>query len=105
MGSSGSDFITNIASQTVSGIFTGALGPDEKIQVSADGGTTWTDATAGTGTFSASGVNLLLGSGALSVRAIDVAGNTTAGSGHSYTLDQTAPTLLTITSSGSGTSK
>ena len=48
-GASGSDFITNVASQTVSGTFTGTLGAGEKIQVSADGGTTWVDATAGPG--------------------------------------------------------
>ena len=41
------DFITSVAAQTVSGTFTGTLGAGEKIQVSADGGTTWVDATAG----------------------------------------------------------
>ena len=48
-GASGSDFITNVASQTVSGTFTSALASGEKIQVSADGGTTWIDATVGPG--------------------------------------------------------
>ena len=43
------DFITSVAAQTVSGTFTGALGAGEKIQVSADGGTTWVDATVGPG--------------------------------------------------------
>ena len=86
------DFITSVASQTVSGTFTGTLGAGEKIQVSADGGTTWVDATAGSGTWSASGVTLLAGTGALSVRTIDTANNTTAGSGHSFTLDTVAPT-------------
>ena len=51
------DFITNVASQTVSGTFTGTLGVGEKIQVSVDG-STWIDATAGAGTFSAAGVTL-----------------------------------------------
>ena len=46
------DFITNVASQTVSGTFTGTLGAGEKIQVSADG-TTWVEATTGGGTFTA----------------------------------------------------
>ena len=41
------DFITSVAAQTVSGTFTGALAAGEKIQVSANGGTTWVDATAG----------------------------------------------------------
>ena len=85
------DFITNVASQTVSGTFTGALGAGEKIQVSADGGTTWVDATPGGATWTASGVTLASGTGTLSVRTIDTAGNTTAGTGHSYTLDHAAP--------------
>jgi hypothetical protein len=86
------DFITTVASQTVSGTFTGALGAGEKIQVSADG-TTWVDATAGAGTWLASGVTLSSGTGTLSVRTIDAAGNTTAGTGHSYTLDTVAPVV------------
>ena len=81
-------------SQTVSGTFTGALGAGEKIQVSANGGTTWVDATAGPGTWSASGVTLSAGSGTLSVRSIDTAGNTTAGTGHSYTLQTSGPRRL-----------
>ena len=94
------DFITNVASQTVSGTFTGALGAGEKIQVSADGGTTWVDATVGPGSsWSASGVTLSAGAGTLSVRSIDAANNTTAGTGHSYTLDATPPseTFPTVT--------
>ena len=87
------DFITNAASQTVSGTFTGALGAGEKIQVSADG-TTWVDATPSGSTWSASGVTLSSGTGTLSVRTIDTAGNTTAGTGHSYTLDQSAPAAI-----------
>ena len=99
-GASGSDFITNVASQTVSGTFTGTLGAGEKIQVSADGGTIWVDATVGPGSsWSASGVTLSAGAGTLSVRSIDAANNTTAGTGHSYTLDATPPseTFPTVT--------
>ena len=55
--------------------------------MSADG-TTWVDATAGAGTWSASGVTLSAGAGTLSVRSIDAANNITAGTGHSYTLDR-----------------
>src|SRR5262249_47776056 len=71
------DFITNVAAQRVSGTFTGALGAGEKIQVSLDG-TTWIDATAGAGTWSAD-VTLPAGSSILSVRSIDTAANVTAG--------------------------
>ena len=86
------DFITGVAAQTVSGTFTGTLGAGEKIQVSADGGTTWVDATPVGSNWTASGVTLSAGTGALSVRTIDTANNTTAGSGHSFTLDTVAPT-------------
>ena len=89
------DFITSVAAQTVSGTFTGTLGAGEKIQVSADGGTTWVDATPGAGSsWTASGVTLSAGTGALAVRTIDTASNTTAGSGHSYTLQTTGPTAV-----------
>src|SRR5207244_1330041 len=81
------------ASQTVSGTFTGTLGSGESIQVSADG-STWVTATPSGATWSASGVTLSAGTNTLSVRTLDTAGNTTAGTGHSYTLDQTAPTAL-----------
>src|ERR1019366_3955635 len=98
-GTSSTDFITNVAPQTVSGTFTGTLGPGEKIQVSADGGTTWVDTTPSGSNWSASGVTLSSGTGTLSVRTIDTANNTTAGTGHSYTLDTTVPseTFPTVT--------
>ena len=104
------DFITNVASQTVSGTFTGTLAAGEKIQVSANGGTTWVDATAGPGTsWSASGVTLAAGTGTLSVRSIDTAGNTTPGTGHGYTLDtalpsETFPTVTLTSDSGASNS-
>jgi hypothetical protein len=88
------DFITSVASQTVSGSYTGTLQAGEKIQVSADG-TTWIDATAASGTWSANGVTLAVGNGTLSVRTIDAASNITAGTGHSYTLDQTTSSPAT----------
>ena len=54
------DFITSVAAQTVSGSYSGTLGAGEKIQVSVNG-TTWIDATAGAGTWSAIGVTLVAG--------------------------------------------
>ena len=68
-------------------------------RVSADGGTTWVNATPSGSNWSASGVTLSSGTGTLSVRTIDTANNTTAGTGHSYTLDTTAPseTFPTVT--------
>ena len=95
-GSSGTDFITSVASQTVSGTFTGVLGAGEKIQVSADGGTTWVDATPSGSNWSASGVTLSAGTHTLSVHTIDTADNTTAGTGHSYTLAPPSVVITTI---------
>src|SRR5262249_1232726 len=77
-GSSNSDFYTNVASQTVSGTYTGTLGAGETIQVSTDG-STWINATTSAGTWSASGVTLSAGTGALQVRTVDLAGNVTSG--------------------------
>ncbi|MEJ2374977.1 MAG: hypothetical protein P8Y71_05955 [Pseudolabrys sp.] len=82
------DFITGVALQTVSGTYSGTLGNGELIQVSADG-TTWVNATAVSGMWSASGVTLSAGSGTLMVQTIDLAGNTMAGNGQSYYLGQT----------------
>ncbi|MBV1688456.1 VCBS domain-containing protein [Novosphingobium sp. G106] len=99
-GASASDFVTTSTSQTVSGNYTGALQTGEKIQVSANG-TTWIDAVANGVSWSASGVTLSPGTGTLSVRTIDAANNTIAGTGHSYTLDNSAPQFLdNLSSSG-----
>ncbi|UWU74072.1 Ig-like domain-containing protein [Bradyrhizobium huanghuaihaiense] len=106
-GSSPTDFNTNVASQTVSGTYTGALGPGETIQVSANNGATWVTASASGGNWSASSVSLSSGTNLLSVRTIDLAGNITAGTGHSYTLDTLAPTAVatvTLLSSDTGSS-
>src|SRR4029079_12925797 len=54
-----------------------------------------------------SGVTLSSGTGSLSVRTVDTAGNTSAGTGHSYTLDQAAPAdvaTVTALSNDTGTS-
>jgi Ca2+-binding RTX toxin-like protein len=100
-GVSATDFITNVAAQTVSGTFTGTLEAGEKIQVSTNG-TTWIDAIAdaNTGTFTAN-VTLPVGSGTLSVRTVDDIGNALAGTGRGFTLDQTAPVIsgLSVTDS------
>ncbi|WP_145662781.1 Ig-like domain-containing protein [Bradyrhizobium stylosanthis] len=106
-GTSAIDFNTNVTSQTISGTYTGALGAGEVIQVSVNNGFTWVTAAASGGAWSASGVPLSPGTNLLSVRTIDLAGNITAGTGHSYTLDTVAPTAVatvTLLSSDSGSS-
>ena len=91
-------FITNIATQTVSGTLSAALGGGETVQVSTNG-TTWVDATT-TGTTWSVALTLPAGSGSLSVRTIDTASTTAAGTGHAFTLDTTAPAAPTIVQIG-----
>ncbi|MBK4733831.1 Ig-like domain-containing protein [Noviherbaspirillum pedocola] len=95
-GSSSSDFVTRVASQTVSGTLDTTLGSGEKVQVSADGGSTWVDATVSGKTWSAADVALSSSGTVLSVRTIDMAGNVTVGVGHGYTLDTTPPAAPTL---------
>jgi len=77
------DFITSDGSVTVQGAFSGTLGVGESIQVSANG-TNWVNATAAGSIWVASSVNLVPGSGTLTTRTIDAAGNVTPGASHSY---------------------
>ena len=84
-GASGTDSITNNGALTVGGTETGAT-----VEYSIDGGKTWTDS------FSA-----VEGSNTVSVRQTDVAGNTSAATTVSFTLDTKAPTL-TITDNVAG---
>lgn len=90
-GSSSTDFITFVASQTISGGITPSLDSGETVQMSLDNGATWNNvnaATAGTWTTNAT---LLVGSNTLQVRVIDSSGNTGRATSKSYVLDTTAP--------------
>jgi hypothetical protein len=95
-GASHSDFITSQALQTVSGTFSGTLKSGETIQVAADGGAHWISASVSGGNWSASGVNLVSGSGMLITRTIDSQNHALAGASHTYVLDPLAapPSLL-----------
>lgn len=99
-GASATDFITNIAPQTISGTLSNALPFGAVVRLSLDNGATWRDATATAGatTFSATDVTLG-GSGTLLARVERADG--VAGEAHSqaYMLDQQAPTeTVAITS-------
>ena len=48
-GASATDFITNVAAQTISGNLSGPLGAGDVVKVSLDDGTTWLTATAAAG--------------------------------------------------------
>lgn len=73
-GSSEIDRVTNVASQTVSGSYSGTLHSGQKLQLSVDDGTTWITASAANGSWQAS-ATLLTGSHDLQARVVDAGGN------------------------------
>ena len=90
-GSSNSDFVTNTASQTISGTLSANLASGEKVEVSYDGGSNWSDATTysvGSNTWSTT--TTLSGSNTFKARVTNTDGSTKAYS-HSYTLDTSVP--------------
>jgi VCBS repeat-containing protein len=89
-GISANDFITNVAAQTVVGTLSTALAIDERVQVSLDGGSSWSDANTDNDMWSFAAT--LLGSNTLEVRVTNDFGNGPTYS-QGYTLDTTAPTL------------
>jgi large repetitive protein len=93
-GTSGTDFITNNASQTISGTLSGVTVAGEVVRVSTDNGTTWTTATntIGQNSFSLPGVTLT-GSNTLKVQVEDAAGNAGTATSQTYVLDTLAPTV------------
>jgi len=92
-GASSTDFITNAASQTISGTLSANLAAGETVQVSLDNGTSWTDASAtvGKNAFSLSS-QTLTASDTMKVRVIDTAGNVGTVKSQAYVFDTTAPT-------------
>lgn len=87
------DFITNIRNQAVNGTYTDALHDGERIQVTADGGNTWVNASVFPDAHAwAALIDLVDGENRLDVRVIDMAGNILAGVGHDYNLDTSADT-------------
>lgn len=100
-GSSNSDFITNVAAQTVSGSLSAPLAAGQTVQVSRDGGASWQDAAVSGTSWSAS--LTLSGSNTLVARVASADGNGAALQ-RAYVLDTSAPlatpTLLTQTADG-----
>lgn len=92
-GASGSDLVTNVAAQTISGTLGANLAAGEHVEVSLNNGSTWTTASASVGSnaWSLAG-QTLTGSGTLQVRVVDAAGNAGTAAGNAFVLDTTAPT-------------
>ncbi|KRB42459.1 Ig-like domain-containing protein [Phenylobacterium sp. Root700] len=92
-GTSGSDFVTKTAAQTISGVLANNLAAIETVEVSTDNGATWSaaSATVGASSWSLAGVTLSQSS-TLKVRVVDLAGNQGATYAQAYVLDTVAPT-------------
>ncbi len=92
-GASATDFITNVAAQTITGTLSGPLGAGEVVQISLDNGVTWKNATAAAGatTFSLANATLLTGSHTLEARVESPSGAFSALLSQAYMLDQTKP--------------
>ena len=90
-GVSNSDFITNTAAQTISGTLGANLVNGERVEVSLDGGSTWTTASSSVGSnaFSLAG-QTLAGDNVLKARVSNVGGDGTATS-QAYVLDTSVP--------------
>lgn len=85
------DFVTNVAAQTIDGTLNAALASGEKVQVSYDGGLSWSDATGYTvGARNWSTGTTLSGSDTFMARVSNADGSSTAFE-HDYTLDTAAP--------------
>ncbi|MFZ6711025.1 Ig-like domain-containing protein, partial [Undibacterium sp. TC9W] len=91
-GTSGTDFITKTAAQTISGTLSSNMVTGDIVEVSLDNGSTWTNATTtvGQSTWSLSGTTLSASS-TLKVRVTDNAGNSGLTFSQAYVLDTTAP--------------
>ncbi len=96
-GSSSSDFVTNDATQTISGTLSANLGTGETVAVSVDNGAHWVTATAATGqnNWSVAG-QTLTGSNTLKVKVVDGGGHDGAVYSHSYVVDSVIPTAAVI---------
>ncbi|KAB8044824.1 DUF4347 domain-containing protein [Janthinobacterium rivuli] len=92
-GTSGTDFITRTAAQTITGALSSALGAGEWVQVSYDNGTSWSNATSSSvGSQFWSTATTLAGSSTFLARVANAGGKGSAYA-HAYQLDTTAPTI------------
>ncbi|EOG5745789.1 Ig-like domain-containing protein [Enterobacter roggenkampii] len=94
-GQSGSDFITMDTTLTINGSLGSALANDERVQISLDGGNTWSDATVTNQRWSYTDTrDLPDGDYTYQVRIIDRAGNVGSTASQVVTVDTTPPTTV-----------
>ncbi|SFL04342.1 beta strand repeat-containing protein, partial [Falsiroseomonas stagni] len=91
-GTSAGDFITKVASQTVTATLSSALSTGDVLQGSVDNGANWSDITAAASGTAVSWTGATLaGNSSIQIRVTDAAGNSGAAFGQAYSLDTTAP--------------
>ncbi|ENU4085668.1 Ig-like domain-containing protein [Enterobacter asburiae] len=94
-GQSGSDFITMDTTLTINGSLGSALANDERVQISLDGGNTWSDATVTNQRWSYTDTrDLPDGDYTYQVRIIDQAGNVGSTASQVVTVDTTPPATV-----------
>ncbi|TFW14850.1 Ig-like domain-containing protein [Duganella callida] len=91
-GASG-DLVTNDPNQSLSGTLSAPLAAGEVVQVSLDGGTSWSVASVSGTSWTLAGRTLQTGTRLMMVRVADAAGNYSTPQTTQYTLDTTAPTV------------
>jgi large repetitive protein len=90
-GLSSTDFVTNVAAQTITGSLSAALAAGDVVKVSLDNGVTWLTATAAVGATTFSVAVTLTGSSTLIARVESASGIPSAALTQSYVLDQVPP--------------
>ncbi|SCY90200.1 Ig-like domain-containing protein [Microvirga guangxiensis] len=90
-GASVTDFVTNTASQTISGTLDAALGQYEHVELSFDGGQSWSVARVDTPTSWSFSTTLVEGTHMIAARVVNPVGNSGSMLAQGYTLDTEAP--------------
>ena len=91
-GVSSSDVLTKTVAQTVTATLSSGLGSGEILELSVDGGATWSDISASvTGTSVSAAAQLIGGNSSIQMRVTDAAGNYGPAQGLGYTLLTVAP--------------
>lgn len=99
-----SDFITNVAAQTVSGTLSANLLTGERLLISFDNGSTFSNATASAGSNTWSKSVTLAGNNTIIAVIEDAAGNRSSSFSKAYVLDATAPATTVSTATFSADS-
>ena len=85
------DFITRVASQTITAELSAKLEDSDILYGSVDSGVTWIDITSGVSETAIAWQDVNLTSGAIQLKVVDLAGNDGDVAQQAYTLDTTAP--------------